>query len=198
MLGRFKTVNYAALTMAWLMPAHAGSGALESYGDVGRIAIPAIAAMIAMAKQDAEGLKQFSDISTVTFGTVYGLKRAVNRERPDGGPHSFPSGHTSAAFAGASYLHYRYGLKYGLPAYLAASAVAASRVDARRHHWTDVLAGAVIANLFAYYVVNTDNDNITLTPHIETEERRFMLNISIRFLTPPGCGPPRPRRDSIA
>jgi membrane-associated phospholipid phosphatase len=47
------------------------------------------------------------------------VKRTVDRERPDGGGLSFPSGHTS----GASYLHYRYGWKYGLPTYLAEAAV---------------------------------------------------------------------------
>ena len=181
MLRAVKAWTIAILAIMWPAPAHAGSGLFESYGDVGRIAIPTIAALIAMAKEDAEGLTQFRDISAVTFGTVYGLKRAVDRDRPDGGVHSFPSGHTSAAFAGASYLHYRYGLKYGFPAYLAASAVGASRVHAGRHHWTDVLAGAVIANLFAYYVVKTDNRNLTVTPVIETEERRFMLTLSVRF-----------------
>src|SRR5689334_2533807 len=32
---------------------------------------------------------------------TYGLKYSVTEERPNGGGHSFPSGHTSVAFSGA-------------------------------------------------------------------------------------------------
>jgi hypothetical protein len=75
------------------------------------------------------------------------LKHTVNAERPDGGKHSFPSGHTSMAFAGAEFLRKEYGWGWGTPALLAAGFVAWSRVEVKRHYTRDVLAGAAIGVL---------------------------------------------------
>jgi len=75
------------------------------------------------------------------------LKGSVNERRPDGGHHSFPSGHTSFAFTGAEFIRKEYGWGWGAPAYLAASFVGWSRVEAQAHHTHDVLAGAAIGIL---------------------------------------------------
>ena len=75
------------------------------------------------------------------------LKVTVDETRPDGGAHSFPSGHTSMAFAGAEFLRKEYGWQWGVPAYAAAGFVGWSRVEARRHYTHDVLAGALIGML---------------------------------------------------
>jgi len=72
------------------------------------------------------------------------LKQATRRSRPDGSGLSFPSGHTSTAFASASVLQRRFGWKVGLPAYAVASYVAASRVGMNRHFLSDVAFGATI------------------------------------------------------
>ena len=37
-----------------------------------------------------------------SFVVTHTIKRVVNKERPNGGDFSFPSGHTSAAFTGAT------------------------------------------------------------------------------------------------
>jgi membrane-associated phospholipid phosphatase len=73
-----------------------------------------------------------------------GAKLAAGRRRPDGGGHSFPSGHTSATFATADVLQREFGWKVGLPAYLGAAYVGASRVAERRHYLSDVAFGAAI------------------------------------------------------
>jgi len=73
-----------------------------------------------------------------------GLKYGVRRTRPDGGHHSFPSGHSSSAFATAEILRRRYGWKAGLPAYVGAAYIAVSRVAERQHYLTDVVFGAAI------------------------------------------------------
>jgi membrane-associated phospholipid phosphatase len=73
-----------------------------------------------------------------------GLKYAVNRSRPDGGRYSFPSGHTSSAFATADVLLQRFGWKVGLAAYAGAAYVGASRISERQHYLSDVLFGAAI------------------------------------------------------
>jgi phosphatidylglycerol lysyltransferase len=75
------------------------------------------------------------------------LKYSVGETRPDGGPRSFPSGHSSVAFAGAEFMRVQYGWKWAAPAYVAAAFVGWSRVEARRHYTHDVIAGALIGVL---------------------------------------------------
>ena len=75
---------------------------------------------------------------------VYGIKYSVGRSRPDGGGFSFPSGHTTSAFASATVLQRHFGWKVGLPAYAAATYVAASRVQGKRHYLSDVTFGAAL------------------------------------------------------
>ena len=56
---------------------------------------------------------------------------------------SFPSGHTSAAFATATVLHRRWGWKASVPAYLVASYVGATRLQ-NLHYLSDVTFGAAL------------------------------------------------------
>jgi membrane-associated phospholipid phosphatase len=71
-----------------------------------------------------------------------GLKLAVDRTRPDGGSHSFPSGHASAAFATATVLQAHLGWKIGIPAYALAAYVGSARVTSNHHYTSDVVFGA--------------------------------------------------------
>jgi len=71
-----------------------------------------------------------------------GVKLSVGRRRPDQGRYSFPSGHTSAAFATAAVLHRHYGWVAAAPAYALATFVAGSRVQENRHFLSDVVFGA--------------------------------------------------------
>lgn len=163
--------------------ARAGNDTLTTYGDVGQIAIPVIAGVIAGVKEeDSQGLVQLGLTSAVTMGLTFGLKVAVDRERPNnGGGMSFPSGHTASAFMGASYLHYRYGWEYGLPAYAASAVVGYSRVEADKHHWEDVVAAAVLANVTAYVFTDTLNEDVIIVPFIELRKKNFGIAASIRF-----------------
>lgn len=78
---------------------------------------------------------------------TYSLKYGIDAERPNGGSESFPSGHTSVAFAGAEFIRKQYGLWVGIPAYLTAGYVGWSRVISNNHYPRDVLAGATIGIL---------------------------------------------------
>jgi len=82
---------------------------------------------------------------------VYGLKNAVNRPRPEGETErsnsSFPSGHSTGAFALATVFSHQYP-KLAIPCYTAATGIALSRVYLGRHYPSDVLAGAVIGYTF--------------------------------------------------
>ena len=73
-----------------------------------------------------------------------GLKLAVDRTRPDGGSHSFPSGHTSAAFATAAVLHHEFGLGAAVPAYALGGLIGWSRVRSNHHWLSDVAFGAAL------------------------------------------------------
>jgi membrane-associated phospholipid phosphatase len=73
-----------------------------------------------------------------------GIKFAVQRERPDGGRYSFPSGHTSGAFATATVLQRHLGWKVGVPAYAVAAYVAGNRLPENKHYMSDVLFGAAV------------------------------------------------------
>ena len=75
---------------------------------------------------------------------TYAIKLATDRTRPNGDPHSFPSGHASASFATAAVLQDHYGWKVGVPAFLAAAYTAASRVTANQHWTSDVVFGAAL------------------------------------------------------
>ena len=77
-----------------------------------------------------------------------GLKHTVHEMRPDrNGNNSFPSRHTSWAFAGATVFAnatYRHSPVWPMVFHAAASGVAFQRVASRRHYASDVVAGAAI------------------------------------------------------
>ncbi len=92
------------------------------------------------------------------------LKLGIDRERPfntyddinkysTGGSPSFPSGHTTMAFATATSLSLAYPKWYVIaPSMLWAGAVGYSRMYLGVHYLTDVLAGAVIGSGTAFAV----------------------------------------------
>ena len=81
-------------------------------------------------------------------GIVQGAKHIIRRDRPlapDGSRQSgyaMPSGHATVTFAAATVLQQHLGFKAGIPTYLIASYVAASRLHDNRHYLSDVVMGA--------------------------------------------------------
>lgn len=73
-----------------------------------------------------------------------GLKIIVDRPRPKGGGHAFPSGHASATVASAAVLQQHFGWKAGAPAYAIAGFVAWTRVRDRAHWVSDAVFGAAL------------------------------------------------------
>lgn len=118
---------------------------------------------------------------------TYTLKYSIDAERPDGGGQSFPSGHTSMAFAGAEFIRKQYGWWWGAPSYLAASYVGWSRIETRNHWTRDVLAGAAIGILSNHDGLNFTLPwgQLTVAPSLAVETRDPgpvpKLNFELRF-----------------
>jgi membrane-associated phospholipid phosphatase len=99
---------------------------------------------------------------------TYGIKGTVRRSRPEGGGYSFPSGHATAAFASATVLQRHFGWKVGIPAYGAATYVAAQRVQGKRHYLSDVAFGAALGVVAGRTVTMPGGHKMSLGP-IPTE-----------------------------
>ncbi|GBF21564.1 lipid A 1-phosphatase [Arenibacter sp. NBRC 103722] len=121
---------------------------IEHIGDYAQFAPSAFSLITILAKNDKKGLWQFSKSASTNLIATWILKYSINKPRPEGklDGNAFPSGHTSFAFQGASFLQRRYGWKYGIPAYLVAGFVGYSRLEGLndRHDGWDVLAGAAV------------------------------------------------------
>ena len=121
---------------------------LEQFGDYAQFAPTAVSLITVIAKDDEEGFWQLAKSASANLTATWVMKYAFDKPRPEGRTdgHAFPSGHTSFAFQGASFLQRRYGWKLGLPAYFVAAAVGYSRIEGlnERHDGWDVLAGALV------------------------------------------------------
>jgi len=89
----------------------------------------------------------------VSQTVTHGIKLTVRRDRPTGECCSFPSGHSSAAFATASVLERHLGYRGAWPTYVLASYVAASRLHDNRHFLSDVIFGSAIGIASGWTVV---------------------------------------------
>lgn len=108
---------------------------------------------------DAAKHQSYEIITGIALSTIVmeGLKISINRTRPgDAYPglifpvdpahgQSFPSGHTSLAFATATELTIQYKKWYvAVPAFIWAGSVGYSRMYLGKHYPSDVLGGAVV------------------------------------------------------
>ena len=124
----------------------------EKIGDILQIAIPLSAYGTTLYLDDKEGQMEFYKSYGVSLASTYALKYTVREQRPDSNAKdSFPSGHTSSAFSGATFIHKRYGFKYAIVPYLGAIYTGYSRVHSNRHYTRDVVAGALIGVASSWY-----------------------------------------------
>lgn len=159
--------------------------AIESTGDVLQILVPAFALGYSTCTKDYEGDLQLIEAIGATLITTQILKNLVGEERPyqqeNEEGSTFPSAHTSFAFSGAAYLHMRYGLAFGVPAYLASSYVGYSRVYAKKHNWIDVISGAVIGIGFNYIFTSTYANNNKVAVMLNSNTKETYLSFSLKF-----------------
>lgn len=132
---------------------------IESYGTVVQILLPAYCAVPILAKKDYRGAYYFLLYFVINIVLVYILKYTVPEKRPTGGAHSFPSGHTTAAFIGVMFLFRRYGWKYLFVSLPFALAVAISRILSQRHWPIDVVTAMVISIALGFLIVRPYSKN---------------------------------------
>jgi membrane-associated phospholipid phosphatase len=128
-----------------------------------KVMVPAAVGLFAAGRLAGEGsrFRAFTYDATQAFivngAYTMALKSLASRTRPDGSDTlSFPSGHTSTAFAWATVARAHYGWKVGAPSYLAATAIGLSRITTDKHHLSDVLAGATIGYVTGRTVVRVN------------------------------------------
>lgn len=149
-------------------------------GDVLQLALPLTGAAVAVAQDDTEGLKQLAYTVGSTALITQGVKQTFSHTplglRPDGSDrYSFVSGHASNACAGAAFIGQRYGWQYGTAAMVPAGYVAWSRVNAKKHHPRDVIAGCAVGTAAALLLTDP-KDGTTVIPWYENEQ----IGITIR------------------
>lgn len=135
------------------------------------IGIPVGMATLGLIKKDDQLFRNACVTISATIvcsGITNALKYTIDRQRPyitypdiakksSGGSPSFPSGHTSSAFATATSLSLAYPKWYVIvPTFTWAGTVGYSRMHLGVHYPSDVLAGALVGSGCAWlaYAVN--------------------------------------------
>jgi membrane-associated phospholipid phosphatase len=141
--------------------------------DYGGIGLPVGLLVTGLIRKDkAMTMNSYELISATLVGSILTttLKLSIDRTRPfvtypndivkytKGGSHSFPSGHTSMAFATATSISLMYPKWYVIaPSFLWASSIGYSRMYLGVHYPTDVLAGAILGagtSIGSHYLFN--------------------------------------------
>lgn len=170
-----KTINFILVTILVTSNLAYAKSTTETISDVFAVAVPATAYGATVYLDDKDGQMQFYKSYGVTMGSTFLLKYTVKEKRPDSNnKDSFPSGHTSSAFSGASFIHKRYGLKYAILPYIAAAYTGYIRVDSNRHYTKDVIAGAFIGIASSWYFT-TPYKNIRINPVINNEYKGIQI-----------------------
>ncbi len=112
----------------------------------------AVFGLKAFGVESTDGWRDLALTTTSSYvmsaGMAFTLKHTIHEWRPDHSDQkSFPSGHATVAFAGATMLRHQYGqLSPWIPVagYGLATFVAVDRATRHRHHWYDVASGAAI------------------------------------------------------
>lgn len=132
--------------------------------------------------------KYFLISNAIVSALTHGLKRTVNKTRPNGEAYAFPSGHTSFAFTNAMVLYKEYQYTAPLLAYSGfafSGTTAAFRMLNNKHWLSDVLAGAGIAILVTQLVYHFEplqnfnpfmkQDKISIIPQVGANQQIGML-----------------------
>ena len=168
-------------TVACSSQLYAQDNDIENSGDFFAIALPVAALTSTLVwKDDQKATLQFAKTTVTSFAVTHVLKRVINKTRPNGGDHAWPSGHTSSAFSGAAFLQRRHGWRVGVPAYLLAGYVGWTRVNADAHDYWDCMGGAIVGIGSAYLFTNPyDQSRVAIS--LGKRDEDYLIEFSFQF-----------------
>ena len=167
--------------MIGINPINAQKTDLELSGDILQILLPTMALSATFVwKDEQKSFLQFGKSLGVTVAMSQILKFVVNKKRPNGRNYAFPSGHTATSFSAAGFIERRYGWKVGIPAYLLASYVGWTRMNANKHDIIDVIGGAIIGVGSAYIFTKPWQKN-KLKLSIGGSKDQFIFHLAYKF-----------------
>ena len=158
--------------------------------------------IIQMYTTDALGIKaknhwfdqtKYLLISNLISSTItLSLKRITQKERPNGSPYSFPSGHTTFAFTNATVLFNEFQETTSILAYsgyVFATTTGAFRMINNKHWLSDVLVGAGVGIFVTELVYHFEpfknfnpfkkSKNICFIPRINNNQYGFYFSYSL-------------------
>ena len=157
---------------------------LESSGDILQLALPITAGIMTLIEKDYQGTKKLTFSYATAIVLTYSLKEIVHKQRPEGRAlfDSFPSGHTTSAFSGASFIQRRYGWKYGKYAYVLAGVVGLSRMEGPDgwHDIWDVLSGAAIG-IGSTYLFTKPYQKQKIGLGFTSDGKNYLLSFRYKF-----------------
>ena len=156
-------ITYGAITMSshgpnsingklqdqiWINKPHATRGIDNFLMFVPAVSVYALNAFGVKGKNNFKDRTMIYLMSNIISNViVYPTKTFTNEIRPNGKKYSFPSGHTSTAFASAEFMRMEYkdrSALYGVAGYLMAAATGYLRMYNNKHWFSDVVTGAGI------------------------------------------------------
>lgn len=95
------------------------------------------------------------------------LKYTVREPRPDNHQerNSWPSGHTTTAFAFGGYVFAEHGWKWGVPALMVSTLSGLSRINDNRHRLHDVFGGATIGLIYGLGIAQLNKSNSAISTY---------------------------------
>jgi membrane-associated phospholipid phosphatase len=133
----------------WEKITNASTDTVEDIGDILQYALPVLGLLSAVIMGNAG----MWDAWLYALGGQAGLSTILKRlfnftsigTRPNGGDNAMPSGHTTAAFMGATFVYLSGAAPIAVVgAYVLAAFTGYSRVRANKHWWRDVFVGAML------------------------------------------------------
>jgi membrane-associated phospholipid phosphatase len=184
----FALTLFAFFSLSFSPLAHAENEDLTKAGDALQFILPAVAGLSTFVAGnpegglwDREGTYQFTKSLSFSLATMGVGKQMAEKIRPDASDNqSYPSGHTTAAFAGAGFIDQRYGHLWGVPALLAAGLTAYSRVQSYNHFADDTVAGASIGLMYNWLFVTpqSESSNVAILPMVVNGGAGITLSIT--------------------
>lgn len=162
-------------------PAEAEDRAWSRVADTGSIGVPVAAGLYSLYIGDRDGTRELVYSWGAAMAATWALKETVSSTRPNGEDQGFPSRHTVSAFSGASFVHYRYGLDKAWPAYAVGALVGYARIEDNKHHWEDVIAGAALANLTAWWLTSEYKPPVPVELSFQPSRKTLSFRTSFRF-----------------